>query len=68
MATLVKFGLACGIGASLRALRKTSFRQLADATPDTLVASLAEAGDKIAGLHFFTFGGITRTAAWMRGY
>jgi methylenetetrahydrofolate reductase (NADPH) len=68
MATLVRFGLACGIGASLRALRKTSIRQLADATPDTLVASLAEAGDKIAGLHFFTFGGIARTAAWMRNY
>jgi methylenetetrahydrofolate reductase (NADPH) len=68
MATLVKFGLACGIGASLRALRKTGLRRLADATPDAVVASLAEAGDKIAGLHFFTFGGIARTAAWMRGY
>jgi methylenetetrahydrofolate reductase (NADPH) len=68
MATLVKFGLACGIGASLRALRKTSLRQLADATPDTLVTSLAGSGDTIAGLHFFTFGGIARTADWMRRY
>ncbi|HWE75190.1 MAG TPA: methylenetetrahydrofolate reductase [Stellaceae bacterium] len=68
MTTLVKFGLACGIGASLRALRKTSIRQLADAPPDTLVTSLAEAGGKIAGLHFFTFGGIARTAVWMRRY
>jgi methylenetetrahydrofolate reductase (NADPH) len=68
MATLVKFGLACGIGASLRALRKTSLRQLADATPDTLVTSLADSGDKIAGLHFFTFGGIACTADWMRRY
>jgi methylenetetrahydrofolate reductase (NADPH) len=68
MATLVKFGLACGIGASLRALRKTSLRQLAEATPDTLVTSLADYGDKIDGLHFFTFGGIARTADWMRRY
>ena len=68
MATLVKFGLACGIGASLRTLRKTSLRQLADATPDELVTSLAEAGDTIAALHFFTFGGIARTADWMRRY
>lgn len=68
MATLMKFGLACGIGASLRALRKTSFRQLADATPDPLVTSLAEAGDQVAALHFFTFGGIARTADWMRRY
>ena len=68
MATLVKFGLACGIGPSLRALRKTGLRQLADATPDALVASLAEASEQIAGLHFFTFGGITRTADWMRRY
>jgi methylenetetrahydrofolate reductase (NADPH) len=68
MATLMKFGLACGIGPSLRALRKTSFRHLANATPDALVTSLAEAGEQIAGLHFFTFGGIDRTADWMRRY
>lgn len=68
MATLVKFGLACGIGASLRALRKTSLRQLTDATPDALVTSLTEAGHQIAALHFFTFGGIVRTADWMRRY
>jgi methylenetetrahydrofolate reductase (NADH) len=68
MATLVKFGLACGIGASLRALRKTSLRQLADATPDEIVTSLAEAGDTIAALHFFTFGGIARTVDWMHRY
>lgn len=68
MATLVKFGLACGIGASLRALRKTSLRQLADATPDALVTSLADVGEQLAELHFFTFGGIARTADWMRRY
>jgi hypothetical protein len=29
---------------------------------------LAEAGEQIAGLQFFTFGGIGRTADWMRRY
>jgi methylenetetrahydrofolate reductase (NADPH) len=66
LATLAKFGLACGIGASLRALRKTSIRQLAEATPDALIVPLAAASRMIAGLHFFTFGGIARTADWMR--
>jgi methylenetetrahydrofolate reductase (NADPH) len=71
VATLAKFAVRCGIGASLRALGRgqTAFaRILAEATPDALIASLAsseEHGVAIDGLHLFTFGGVRRTAEWI---
>jgi methylenetetrahydrofolate reductase (NADPH) len=72
VATLAKFAFRCGVGASLRALARghTAFaRILAEATPDAFIASLVageDAGAPIDGLHFFTFGGVRRTAEWMR--
>jgi len=71
VATLAKFAVRCGIGASLRALGRgqTAFaRILVEATPDTLIETLAAAEHRdIAkeGLHIFTFGGVPRTAAWI---
>src|SRR4029077_15175729 len=71
VATLAKFAVRCGIGASLRALARghTAFaRILAEAGPDALVDALAggEApGHPIDGLHVFTFGGVRRTAEWI---
>jgi len=71
VATLAKFAVRCGIGASLRALGRgqTAFaRILVEATPDALIDALA-AGEPphapIDGLHIFTFGGVRRTAAWI---
>jgi methylenetetrahydrofolate reductase (NADPH) len=74
-ATLLKYGLACGIGASLDVLRKKSGGLLRLATsrvwtPDALVAEIAAAtledpNSLYRGLHLFPFGGIDRTAAWL---
>ena len=72
VATLAKFAVRCGIGASLRALARghTAFaRILAEAGPDTLISALVAGEDPgwpIDGLHVFTFGGIRRTAEWIR--
>jgi methylenetetrahydrofolate reductase (NADPH) len=72
VATLAKFAVRCGIGESLRALARghTAFaRILAEAGPDALVRALVAAEDPrwpIDGLHVFTFGGIRRTAEWIR--
>jgi len=72
VATLAKFAVRCGIGASLRALARghTAFaRILAEAGPDTLIDALVAGEDPgwpIDGLHVFTFGGIPRTTEWIR--
>ena len=68
-ATLVKFGVRCGIGSSLRALARghTAFaRVLTDAGPDALIDALVAQSAAIDALHIFTFGGVTRTAGWRR--
>jgi methylenetetrahydrofolate reductase (NADPH) len=73
VATLAKFAVRCGIGASLRALARghTAFaRILAEAGPDALIGALVAEEDPrwpIDGLHVFTFGGILRTAEWIGG-
>jgi methylenetetrahydrofolate reductase (NADPH) len=72
VATLAKFAVRCGIGASLRALARghTAFaRILAEAGPDGLIDALVageDPGRPIDGLHVFTFGGIRRTTDWIR--
>ena len=74
VATLAKFAVRCGIGASLRALARghTAFaRILAEAGPEALIGALVEEEDPrrpIDGLHVFTFGGVRRTAEWINGY
>jgi methylenetetrahydrofolate reductase (NADH) len=67
--TLLRYAVACGIGNSLRAVRrKASFAKLlVEAGPEPIIAALAAektALDNIAALHFFTFGGVERTARW----
>jgi methylenetetrahydrofolate reductase (NADPH) len=72
VATLAKFAFRCGVGASLRALARghAAFaRILVEATPDLLISGLAAGehpGAPIDGLHIFTFGGVRRTAEWIR--
>jgi methylenetetrahydrofolate reductase (NADPH) len=71
VATLAKFAVRCGIGASLRALARdhAAFaRVLVEATPDRLIVALAAGEDPaapLANLHFFTFGGVRRTSEWL---
>ncbi len=71
LATLTKFALRCGVGRSLRALYigQTSLtRLLTEAGSERVIKALI-AGENdhraIAGLHFFTFGGVRRTADWI---
>jgi methylenetetrahydrofolate reductase (NADPH) len=72
--TLLKFALTCGVGASIKALGSHTTmitRLLSDNGPEPIIAEAARhvaAGNAggIAGLHFFPFGGVERTARWAR--
>lgn len=72
VAALVKFAVRCGVGNSLRALaagHAAMARLLTEAGPERVIHRLAAdtARDAVAGLHFFTFGGVRRTAGWIAG-
>ena len=71
IATLAKFAVRCGVGASLLALLggQTSIaRLMVESGPERVVRALAEARpDALAqGMHLFSFGGVAKTAGWMR--
>jgi methylenetetrahydrofolate reductase (NADPH) len=74
--TLMKYGLRCGVGNSVRALalRGPAIAHLLNETgPDTIIRELAtaaalEPGLGIAGIHLFSFGGLQRTAEWARSF
>jgi methylenetetrahydrofolate reductase (NADPH) len=75
LATLTKFGLRCGIGNSMRALRGQIGRfgrLLADNGPDDVVRGLYSAPPAvtapIAGFHLFPFGGLRKSANWLRDF
>lgn len=69
LSTLFRHAIKCGVGPSLRALgaRPTSFAQLiGDRGPEALVLALARAEAELqSGIHLFSFGGLTRTCAWL---
>jgi methylenetetrahydrofolate reductase (NADPH) len=74
-ATLAKFALRCGVGASLRSLRDhigRFGRLLLDDGPDVvlrgLLTSPSIAKAPIAGLHFFPFGGLGKTSQWLHDF
>ncbi len=70
--TLLKFAIACGVGASLRVLQKRArdvTKLLMPFTPDDFLTALAEhkaanPGFGIESVHFFPLGGITANATW----
>ena len=72
-ATLMKFALRCGVGNSVSALQKhvgTIGRLLRDTGPDGVVRGLAETlagadGARVTNFHFFPFGGVAKTTAWI---
>lgn len=75
LATLTKFGLRCGIGNSMRALRGQIGRfgrLLTDNGPDDVVRGLLAAQpaatSAISGFHLFPFGGLRKAAAWLREF
>jgi methylenetetrahydrofolate reductase (NADPH) len=72
---LTKFGLRCGIGNSMRALRGQIGRfgrLLTDNGPDDVVRGLLAAPQAatapIAGFHLFPFGGLRKAAQWLRDF
>jgi methylenetetrahydrofolate reductase (NADPH) len=75
-ATLLKFGLRCGIGPSLAVMRKQAGNvlklastkpQYPEATVTGVAAAAAQDGaNRFAPFHFFPFGAVARTAAWAR--
>jgi methylenetetrahydrofolate reductase (NADPH) len=72
---LIKFAMACGVGASLNCLMKNmsamaNLARLAT-TPDEMLAALvrgkaAHSGSRLVQPHFYSFGGVAATARWMR--
>jgi methylenetetrahydrofolate reductase (NADPH) len=75
LATLTKFGLRCGIGNSMRALRGQIGRfgrLLTDNGPDDVVRGLLAAPPAataaISGFHLFPFGGLRKASAWLREF
>lgn len=67
---LLRFAAMCGVGASLRALRATPgaiTRLMVEAGPEVALRQLARnSAPPLAGAHFFSFGGLVRTARWLR--
>jgi methylenetetrahydrofolate reductase (NADPH) len=74
--SLVKFGLACGVGPSLKVLRKQGggllklTKQSVYCPDQTLLgiadSALRDSESLIRGVHFFPFGAVSATADWVR--
>ncbi len=70
--TLLRYGVACGVGPSMRFLSKQAhhiLKLMTVAAPDKLVTELARyrARDSkcgIAGVHMFPLGGLAKSAKW----
>lgn len=72
LTTLVTYGMRCGVGNSLRALKNQSNllgKLVQTATPDALLQDIVHTtgalGDGLAGFHFYIFGGLRKTATWL---
>lgn len=73
---LLRFAQRCGVSASLRALRTQGMdavRLVTHTDPADQLAALAHycavhADCNVVGVHLFTFGGVTSSAAWMNRY
>jgi methylenetetrahydrofolate reductase (NADPH) len=69
---LIRFAATCGVGASARMLMKrtgATANLLRRQAPDDLITAFARynqenPASKLAGAHFFSFGGVVRTGAW----
>ncbi|MEP6785302.1 MAG: methylenetetrahydrofolate reductase [Sphingomonadales bacterium] len=72
--TLLRFAAHCGVGASANIMAKYGIsltRLLGTAGPDTLVDALARGIGPEHGavrLHFYPFGGLTKTVDWIGAY
>jgi methylenetetrahydrofolate reductase (NADPH) len=72
--SLLRFAARCGVGASTAVMKKYGVsitNLLGSAGPDRLVdqfASQLSAEHGRVRLHFYPFGGLTKTVEWIRGY
>jgi methylenetetrahydrofolate reductase (NADPH) len=70
LARLLRFAARCGVGNSVRALRARPSaigRLLSEAGPELMLRALAsQAPPPLAGIHFFCFGGLLRSARWLQ--
>jgi len=72
-ATLVKYAMICGVGASLRALKERQSlarNMLSGETPESVLTNVAEAQNAepslgIDSVHFFTFGSLAASIKWV---
>jgi methylenetetrahydrofolate reductase (NADPH) len=71
-ATLLKFAVRCGIGNSLRALRRRAniAKLMGDTAPDEILRDVAEGVEArglgpLAGVHIYMFGGMQKTSEWL---
>ena len=76
LATLARYAVRCGIGNSLHVLTEKPFfaKLLVDKGPLPIIREIAAAADAanpallpfgIAGLHFYVFGGFSKTVDWI---
>jgi methylenetetrahydrofolate reductase (NADPH) len=67
---LLRFAAMCGVGNSVRALQsrpRAITRLMVEAGPEVTLRELAHrAGPELSAAHFFCFGGLIRTARWLR--
>ncbi len=72
---LIRYAMACGVGASLNSVMKnmTAMTKLARlaTSPDEMLAGLVRGGaargsSRIVQPHFYAFGGVAATARWIR--
>lgn len=72
--TLLRYAAHCGVGASASVMAKYGVsitRLLGSAGPDRLVDALAKGLTPAHGpvrLHFYPFGGLSKTVEWINGY
>ncbi len=73
LTTLVTYGMRCGVGNSIRALKNQSNllgKLVQTSTPDDLLKDIVHTtgalGDCIAGFHFYIFGGLRKTGEWLK--
>ena len=73
--TLMRFALRCGVGTSAKVMKKYGLsvtKLLGTTGPDPIINDIA-AGivDTVHGatqLHFYPFGGLAKTAAWVQDF
>ena len=68
--TLLRYGMRCGIGNSIRALGSQAIsltRLIGQHGPEAVVHQIAPLAAElnVAGLHLFSFGGFTQSAQWI---